>query len=74
MISLYKLENNLRMLGLEYEYSIEDDELEVYELVSEQFIIIIDVKAKVCMLRTEKDDYIYKSTKGIINELWRQFK
>ena len=55
MISMYKLERNLKVLRLDYKYTI-------------------DVKAKECMLRTEKGDYNYKSTKGIINELWRQFK
>ena len=74
MISLYKLENNLQMLSLEYKFEVNDDELQVYTIVGDLFRINIDVKDKHCLIRTEQGDKEYKSTKGIINELWRIFK
>ena len=74
MISLFKLENNLHILGLEYRFEVNDDELQVYTIVGNNFRINIDVKAKQCIIRTEHGDKEYKSTKGIINELWRLFK
>lgn len=74
MISLYKLEHNLQLLGLEYRFEVDNDELQVYTVVGNDFRINIDVKAKQCIIRTEQGDKEYKSTKGIINELWRIFK
>lgn len=78
MISLYKLEHNLRMLGVSYDWIINDDDLQVYVLETRKegkhTRINIDVKEKFCMIRTEKEDKEYKSTKGIINELWRVYR
>lgn len=74
MISLYKLIRNLQVLGLEYRFEVDDDELQVYTIVGNEFRINIDVKAKQCIIRTEQADKEYKSTKGIINELWRVFR
>lgn len=74
MISLYKVEHNLHILGLEYRFEVNNDELQVYTIVGDLFRINIDVKAKQCIIRTEQGDKEYKSTKGIINELWRIFR
>ena len=74
---MFKLENNLRLLELKYEYQIISDDLHLYRFIinNGDTIIYCDPNRKYYqMINDTIGIKEYKSSKGIINRLWDLYK
>ena len=75
---MFKIANNLKMLGRRYEFITIDEELNLYRIVTGSTIITIDLhdpKHKEYIISNPRlGTMTYKSEKGIVNRLWDLYR
>ena len=74
---MFKLENNLILLDLEYKYQIISEDLHLYRFIinNGETLIQCDPTRKYYLIINDTiGEKEYKSSKGIINRLWDLYR